>query len=247
VRRTLVIGCTIFCCVFLWQAMVARDERDLLGRELDARERQVEKAKAATADAELVSQETEDYRASIRRMRKILPKNLGVHDFLLLVSKVANEQHVEVVSAEPRLVRGEFYDTAEIALELVGEQEATHAVLDRLRRGRRLVGAEGLDTEAGRTRVTLLLFASPYAEPKWGFTPCVLAPSRVWAPGLRGPLRALRTEVEATCAKAETMAGAVQKVNMLMGLREETLFLTELVEELVSHHPPPTEQGMADS
>lgn len=237
-RCVLIVGLLVLATggVYLWQASLADDERYALEVELDEREREIEMGRAAAANAEELASDLRTYEMELEWLRLNLPPVLGLEAFLEHARTVAAEHQVEVRAADPRLLRGELYDTARIKLELEGEPEAAAAVIGTLRRGSRIVGAEALEVSGRLTRVHLLLFSTQGAGAVDRFVPCAPLPSRVWAPGLRGSVTALRAEVEVACTEAEALAEHVQKVNALFRLREEVQFCVDLVDELVPLH-----------
>lgn len=231
--------CSCWGGVYAWQASVSAAERRLLACHLDERKRQVEKGRAAAAHAEQLVEQLRNSELELQSLRRILPEALGVDAFLARAKSLGEEQQVAVLAAEPRLERNEFFDTAEIAFELEGRADAAAALIDRLQRGPRLVGAEGKEVEGRRTRVRLRLFAMTYPEIEPHFEVCVLPDSRVWAPGLRASVRKLRSELESVCAEAETLAEEIENMQRLELLREALSHRIAVITELAKRENRP--------
>lgn len=233
--------------VSLWQGSLAGDERDLLGRELDERQRQIEKGRAARANREQLAEEIDNCQIELKRLARILPEALGVDAFLQKVNDLVPEHRVEVLVAEPRLVRRDFYDEAEIAIELEGDPADAAALIDQLRRSSRQVIAGEMEVEGRRTRVSLSIFGAAVSEVDPHFEVCELPTSRVVMPGLRGPVQAMRDELAVACAEAQAMAEEVEQVDRLESLRKAMLVKIQIINALESQNdrPPPTAEQLA--
>ncbi|MCP4901420.1 MAG: type 4a pilus biogenesis protein PilO [bacterium] len=227
--------------LYLWQAAVASAEKERLSRLLHEREREIEMGRAAQEDREKLQQEIDDCQMKLGRLRKILPEQLAVEEFLGRVQATAEDHGVSLHTADPRVVGFDFYEVADIGLELEGPPGAAAALIDEVRQWPRLVRVEGLAQDDGKSSVRLIVFASPDAKREFRFVPCKIRETRVWFPGLRGPVQELNEKVKETCAEVDTLADDVDMVNQLYEARAELEVLSSIAEELSSKHRAPTD------
>jgi hypothetical protein len=137
-----------------------------------------------------------------------------------------------VVDAAPRLVRKDFYEVAEISLDLKGEARDADDAIAEMLKGEPITVAEDLRQDAGHTKVRLLRYAVPIEQKPGRFQPCELTPSRVWFPGLKATIASRRAEAEETCKAVASMSEFVEQVNQFHVLRENLELLTIIAAEL---------------
>ncbi len=238
--RILKIGAIVLAVLFegicVQQYVVTAQEKDELKSRITRVERQLIKAKKTVVNLKKLEEDRKQVETQLSRLSLFLPPDLGERDFMDRCTSAAKEYNLQVYDHEIQVKKHGFYQEAVFRVGLTGREEDIHALIEKMREGKRLILWKKLPVIGDNIPIRLSIFSfrpfkhegkAPEDDPCKGFASRV----RVWpfTKGIQDYHRAL-TE---SCAENRSYGKILSLIEDLEQKKRHVRLGSEVVKTLL--------------